>query len=79
MDACEIVESGMAKIDHSSAAAPPPALIAFAWLCSLQALALHKAEALTPASYDAAHPDQWVPIRHLTTRAVAPARAPARA
>lgn len=76
LDSCEIVESGAAKIDNLHAVAPPPSLLIFGCLCRLQAAAMDEAEALSPATYAAAHPDYWIPSRHLASRAVALARAP---
>lgn len=75
-DACAAVEDGAVKADSAAIAAPAPMLFALACLDCLRAAILTEADAVEPAAYAAAHPDDWVPRRHIESRAAAPARAP---
>lgn len=75
-DACATVEDGAIKPALAAPHAPAPSLTVL--VCLSRAHAALLAEARPPArpTWSAAHPDAWMPERHLVSRAVAPARAP---
>jgi len=75
-DACATVEDGAIKPGVSGLHAPLPSLSVLVCLAHLHASLLAKACSLARPTCRADDPDAWVPARHLTSRAVAPARAP---
>ena len=75
-DACATLEEGDFKPAFETLTAPAPMLSVLACLRCVHAAVLADARPLAPPAWSADHPDAWVPERHLTRRAVAPARAP---
>ena len=75
-DACATVEDGAFKPALAALHAPMPILTVLACLSRAHAALLAEARPLARPTWSAAHPDAWVPERHLASRAVAPARAP---
>jgi hypothetical protein len=75
-DACEMLERGEFKPAVAELAAPAPALTVLACLSHVHAALLAEARPLAPPAWSGDHPADWVPVRHLASRAVAPARAP---
>lgn len=75
-DACEMLEQGDFKPAVAELAVPAPALTVLACLGRVHAALLAEAEPLAPTAWSGDHPADWVPVRHLASRAVAPARAP---
>ncbi len=75
-DACATLEEGAIKPAAVGLHLPPPSLTVLACLDLVHASLLAEARPLARPTWSAGHPDAWVPVRHLASRAVAPARAP---
>lgn len=75
-DACATVEDGAIKPALSALHASAPVLTELDCLRRIHACLLAEAVAPGHPTWSAAHPDAWVPARHLASRAVAPACAP---
>lgn len=75
-DACATLEGGAIKAQLGQLVAPAPIYTVLACLACVHAALLADAEPLAPASWSGEHPREWMPVRHIAVRAVAPARAP---
>lgn len=76
-DACATLEGGAIKVQLDQLAAPAPSYTTvLACLACVHAALLAEAEPLAPPAWSGDHPRDWMPVRHVAVRAVAPARAP---
>lgn len=75
-DACATVEDGAFKPALATLAAPVPSLTILACLSRVHAALLAEAQPVAAAPWSLDDPADWVPVRHLASRAIAPARAP---
>ena len=75
-DACAVLESGTYKPAVAALVAPAPNLTILTCLSRMHEALLAGATPLAPPAWGGGHPDDWLPMRHIATRAVAPARAP---
>lgn len=75
-DVCSMLEDGAIKPVLDPLIAPAPSLTVLACLACVHATLLAEARPLEPPAWSGGHPADWVPMRHIAVRAVAPARAP---
>lgn len=76
-DACATLEGGAIKAQLGQLVAPAPSYTTvLACLACVHAALLAEAEPPAPPAWSGGHPRDWMPVRHIAVRAVAPARAP---